>query len=354
LSNRNFFDGAATGRRQFLMNAATGLGALAVGAALPRAAYAAEAQTKGSRLVDVHLHYGGSQFDDAMKGADSFDAKNLKTVAQMCIDMMDKGGCEMGIFGIGSETPFKDLSKATANCRQMNENMAKAVSDNPKRFRFMASVPVWNMDDALKEVAYAMDTLKANGVHMFTSFEGKPMGDPMYAPLFDELNRRKIVIKTHPTVNPCCKGAGVPTGIIELGTDTMRAISTMLIGGNAHKYPDMKIIWSHEGGSLLALTQRLTGMMDEDKNGKLHAALPNGPDYELKRFYYDTAQAYHISTLAAAKAFYPLDHCLFGTDYPFRTVSETWAGITKTGIYNAAELKAIGGDNARKLLNLPA
>ena len=176
----------------------------------------------------------------------------------------------------------------------------------------------------------------------------------MYAPLFAELNRRKVIVKTHPAPNPCCKPVGIPTGVIELGTDTMRAIATMLISGSAHKYPDMKIIWSHLGGSLLALTQRLTGMMDEDKDGKLKAALPNGPGYELKRFYYDTAQAYHVSTLAASKAFLPLDHVLFGTDYPFRTVAETWAGLTKANVYSAAELKAIGSDNARKLLNLPA
>ncbi len=351
MSNRNMLGSTFTGRRQFLMGAA----GLAMASSIPvEHAMAAEAQAKGSRLVDVHIHYGGREFDDAMKGADAFDPKNLNTVVQICLDNMDKGGCEMGVFGMGTEAPFKDLSKSTAICRQLNENMAKAVSDNPKRFRFMASLPVWNMDDSLKEVSYALDTLKASGVHMFTNFQGKNMGDPYYAPLFDELNRRKIVVKTHPNPNVCCKTNGLSAGIVELGTDTMRAITTMLVGGHAHKYSDMKIIWSHEGGSLLALTQRLNGMMDDDKDGKLKAALPNGPDFELKRFYYDTAQAYHISTLAASKAFLPLDHVLFGTDFPFRTSSETWAGITKTGVYSVAELKAIGGDNARKLLNLPA
>jgi predicted TIM-barrel fold metal-dependent hydrolase len=344
MSSFNMARGA--NRRQFFAGAAACVGGIATASSFPRCA-AAASDIKASGLVDVHLHFGGSEFD-----ADSFTPNSLKADMQACLEMMDKGGCSMGIFG--PSKPFRDLSKATANCRIMNEYMARAVSDSPTRFRFMAIVPVWNMDDALKEVAYAMDTLKASGVHMFTSFQGKPMGDPMYAPLFDELNRRKTIIKTHPTMNPCCQNMGPLTGIIELGTDTMRAISLMLISGSATRYPDMKIIWSHEGGSLFGLTQRLAGMMDDDKNGKLKAALPMGPDFELKRFYYDTAQAYHVSTLAGAKAFIPLDHCLFGSDYPFRTIEETWVGINKTGIYNPRELKAIGGDNARKLFNLPA
>ena len=332
--------------RRRLLAGATALGASTL---LPHQVWA-QAATK---LIDVHLHYGGAQMDEAMK-KDSFDPANRKGVEKMCLDMLDKAGASMSVFGVGTEGPFKDRAKATAKVRELNEAMAQSVRDNPTRFRFMASVPVWDMDASLKEVAYAMDTLKANGVHMFTSFEGKPMGDAMYAPLFAELNRRKIVVKTHPVVNPCCKSPGIQTGIIELGTDTMRAITMMLTSGSAHKYPDMKIIWSHEGGSLLALTQRLVNMMDGEDAKALAAAMPQGPDYELKRFYYDTAQAYHLATQAASKAFLPLSQVLFGTDYPFRTAAETWAGILSTKLYNAAELKAIGGDNARKLLNLPA
>src|SRR5712692_4269061 len=104
---------------------------------------------------------------------------------------------------------------------------------------------------------YAMGPLKANGVHLVTSYQSTTfLGDPKFDPLFAELNRRKIVVKTHPAGNPCCQGlyanTGFDGGLVELGTDTMRAIARMLFSGAAEKFKDIPIIWSHSGGSLVA------------------------------------------------------------------------------------------------------
>jgi predicted TIM-barrel fold metal-dependent hydrolase len=163
-------------------------------------------------------------------------------------------------------------------------------------------------------------------------------------------------VKTHPSGNPCCTGlyanTGFDGGLVELGTDTMRAIGRVVFSGAAEKFPDVRIIWSHAGGSMVAFAQRFYGAIEN--NPKLAEAVPKGPEYYLRRFYYDVAQAYHPVTLRALKTLVPMSQILFGTDFAFRTALQTIEGIEKGGVFNAQELRALGSGNGRKLLGLPA
>ncbi len=131
--------------------------------------------------------------------------------------------------------------------RDLNESMAKTVADHPGRFGMFANLPLPDIDASLREMEYAMGPLKANGVHLVTSYQSTTfLGDPKFDPLFEELNRRKIVVKTHPAGNPCCQAlpanTGFDGGLVELGTDTMRAIGRMVFSGAAEKFKDVPII----------------------------------------------------------------------------------------------------------------
>jgi len=94
------------------------------------------------------------------------------------------------------------------------------------------------------------------------------------------------------------------------------------------------------GGSLVAFAQRFYGAIEN--NPKLAEAVPKGPEYYLRRFYYDVAQAYHPVTLRALKTLVPMSQILFGTDFAFRTALQTIEGIEKSGVFNAQELRARG------------
>lgn len=323
-------------------------GAAAIGAAslLPHMARAAALP---ATYIDTHIHPIGGEMSDVLK-IDAYDRASHPKIEQFILSQMEQGGVAMSLLSMGNDVSFKDAAKEPNGARALNESLAKMASNHPAKFRFFACLPMPDMDACVREAEYAMTSLGAVGVSLFTSYQDKWMGDPMYAPLFEELNRRKIVVRTHPRVSPCCSIKEFPTGLMELGSDTARAISRMLLTGSAHKYPDMKIIWSHAGGALLGQLQRYAGYVADDP--KVAAAMPNGPDYELKRFYYDTAQAYHPATLAALKTLVPNSQIFFGTDLPHRTQLESREGVEKSGIFNAQELKGIADGNVRRLLKL--
>jgi predicted TIM-barrel fold metal-dependent hydrolase len=248
--------------------------------------------------------------------------------------MMDEGGCDLTILSSGGNDGPR--------CREYNEFMAKMVSDHPGRFGMFGSLPWPDVDASLKELTYCMDTLKADGVRLSTSYGDKWLGDPSFAPLFEECNRRKVVIYTHPSAPNCCAKLvpGIGDATIEFGTDTTRAIVRMIFSGSSAKYPDMKMIFSHAGGTMPYLIVRLI---------KDSGAVPKGFPYEASRFYYDTAQVAGPGAMFALKNVVPMSQIVFGTDYPYISVAQTAKNLKESKVFSDAELAQIDAGNALKL-----
>ncbi|MBV8168261.1 MAG: amidohydrolase family protein, partial [Alphaproteobacteria bacterium] len=200
-----------------------------------------------------------------------------------------------------------------------------------------------------REIEYVLDVLKADGIGLLTSYGDKWLGDAAFDPVMAELNRRKAVVYTHPTVANCCRNllSDVLPAIVEYGTDTSRAIAKLLFSGAAARFPDIKWIFSHAGGTMPFLIERF---IFEAKNPRSAKALPNGLMHEVKKFYYDVAQSFQAPPMLGLKKLVPLSQIVYGTDYPFRTAEEHVKGLRECGVFNAAELQAIERDNALRLL----
>src|SRR4029079_8104570 len=140
---------------------------------------------------------------------------------------------------------------------------AKLVADHPNRFGFFAAMTLPNVDATLKEIAYAYDTLKADGVGFFPSYGDPWLVNPAYRPVIEELNRRNAVVHVHPTAANCCRdlnySSGVRAGSMEYGTHTTRAITGICFSGDAARFPNIRWIWSHAGGSMPFLAGRIDG-----------------------------------------------------------------------------------------------
>src|SRR5215467_13524935 len=152
---------------------------------------------------------------------------------------------EPGIY-FGDETFAKDLA------RRCNEFSAQLIHDYPQRFGAFAILPLPDIDAALRELEYALDTLKLDGVVLLSSVDGRYLGDPLFDELFSELNRRKAVVFLHPTV-PAINSAlklDLPPFLIEFVFDTTRAVTNLLYSGTLDRCPEIHFIVAHAGGTV--------------------------------------------------------------------------------------------------------
>lgn len=270
---------------------------------------------------------------------------------EMSIDDMDKSGIATSVVALMQPGAyFKDIAADRRIARESNEYAAKMARDYPGRFGSFATLPLMDVQGSLLEIEYAFDTLKADGIGLMTSYGLKYLGDQHFWPIWEELNRRKAVIYVHPLLAECCRNPvpGLPPSSIEFATDTTRTIASMLFGGAANKFPDIRWIWSHSGGTMPFLWSRFT-RQEVDMKEKAKAVLPNGVLHEVQRFYYDTAQGHHEGAIAALRALIPTSQIMFGTDFPYRLGQEVRQGLADRS-FTASERDAIDRGNALRIM----
>jgi 6-methylsalicylate decarboxylase len=335
-------------RRGFLSSGAAALG---IGAIATAAGGRALAERAEARRIDVHHHLAPPRWiADVVVGRNTGQRPLADWTPARSIEDMDKGGVATSITSISEPSVwFGDDEAARRLARECNEYAAKLVADHPGRFGMFAILPLPDVDGALRETEYAFDTLKADGICLMTSYQSKYLGDKAFAPVMDELSRRKAVVYTHPVRPDCCRNLvpDVAEPVIELGTDTTRTIASILFSGTAARCPDIRFIWSHGGGTLPFLTPRFVGWANARKD--LGARLPEGPIAALQKMYYDTAQAAHPYALASLLKLVSSSQIVFGTDFPFVTSERTGQGLIDYG-FDAGDLRRIERENALALL----
>jgi 6-methylsalicylate decarboxylase len=270
--------------------------------------------------------------------------------AEKSLADMDKNGILTSVVSLAPPGLwFGDAAQARNLARIVNDYGAQISKDFPGRFGLFAALPLPDSEGSLREIEYALDTLHADGIGLMTNYGDKWLGDASFAPVWEELNRRKAVIYTHPNTPACCGNLkdDVPSGVLELAMDTTRTVASLLFSGTAARYPDIRWILSHGGGTTPFLLSRL--LRQEAEMKEREKRLPKGLTYELKKFHYDTAQANHPGALAALLKLAPVSQILFGTDYPYRPGAEEVSGLSAQH-FPAEDLLAIERDNALRIL----
>ncbi len=331
-------------RRGFL----GGLLAAGAGIVLPGCASPTSAAVKDR--IDIHHHLFSPAYVAELAKANQAPPIVRGWSVARTLDDMDKAGVKTAMLSVTTpQVSFTDAANARRIARESNEWVAKLAKDNPGRFGSFAMLPMQDTDSALAELTYALDVLKADGIGLLTSYGDKWLGHPSFAPVMNELNRRKAILYTHPTAANCCRNLqeDVPPTVIEFGTDTTRTITDIVFSGTAARCPDIQFIFSHAGGTLPFLTERLIKMPILDP--KLAPRVPRGVLTELQRFYYDTAWSAHPGALASLTKLVNVAQILFGSDYPYRTGIDHVKGLAEYG-FSAADLRAIERGNALRLL----
>ena len=273
------------------------------------------------------------------------------------LELMDETGMAAVVHSIASPGAyFGDADLAVRIARECNEGAARVISDRPHRFGAFALLPMPDVRASIVEAVHALDTLKLDGIVLLTHAGSRHLGHPDENELYAELDRRKAVVFVHPLRNQAqnVPAYQYPAGMTELVLDTTRAVANLLWNGTFGKFPNIRWIMPHGGGTLPFLAYRLSAM---DKKPKIREHLPGGSVASaLRGLYYDVAEVVATAPLACLMATADPSHLLFGSDFPFsrhrdpaQDVRDMIAGFEAFDGWDAATRRGIEHDNALKL-----
>jgi len=303
-----------------------------------------------NRKIDTHQHFLPKVYVDAV-GLDLLSAAMPGGIAptssaEAAIAMMDENGIDEGILSISSGPTLPDAATLLRKC---NDHAAELRSRFKGRFGSFASLPLPDVEAALKEVSYCLDELKVDGFILFTNYDGKYLGDEHFTPLLEELDRRGTVVFVHPNQPPHDIPSVAPASVLEYPFETTRTATSLIMSGAMSRFKNVRFILSHAGGTLPFLVPRLAlsiSMMPPV------AERVGDPLAAVRSFYFDTALSAGNPSLASLAQVADPGRILFGTDFPFaptnaiRRFGSVLDAIDIPGI----EMTRVYGENAARLL----
>ncbi len=237
---------------------------------------------------------------------------------------MDAFGIDMQVLTLSAPgVYFNDPGLSRALSQMTNDFIAEVARKHPDRFLSLASVPLNDIDQGLSEMARAIDRLGMDGVVIGTNVNQRPLSDDSFLPFFEEVNRRAVPVALHPlrAIGQDMMPAedvrlAVPTNVGFL-FETTRTIAQLTFKGIFERYPNVRFILPHSGGAIPFVYPRWDIFTRSRPAGHALRKLPHLPSYYLKRHYYDTALAFHPSTMRCTLDLAGIDHLVFGTDFPY-------------------------------------
>jgi len=306
--------------------------------------------------IDVHHHLFPPAFVNGLVDSGHYLSRGIAKswTPRASIENMDEGGVARAITSITA--PGFDVvapARRVTATRECNEYGAKMATEFPGRFGLFAALPLPDVDASLREIAYALDVLEADGIGLLTSYRDKWLGDAVFAPVMDELERRKAVVYVHPTTPECCRNLmeGIPDWVIEFPVDTTRTIASLLFSGTVARCPNIRFVFAHIGGILPLVADHLVRAAEVDPT--LRKKISQGVKEAISSFHYDTALRAHPTGLKAALELVDVSRLLFGTDAPLRKSRDQLQGLLDHG-FSAQDLRRIECDNALALLSRTA
>ena len=305
--------------------------------------------------IDVHFHLIPRFFGDAVHEAGLMlaTAKYPEWSPALALELMDKHDIALAITSaVWPGAGFLPNDKAAPFARRCNDYAADLIARHPRRFGCFGLLPMHDVDAAVAEAQYCLNTLRFEGIGLFASYGERFLGDPFFDPLMSYLNSAKAIVHVHPSLHPSSKSLKLqwPGWLVEYVFDTTRAAVNLIFSGALARFPDIRFILSHAGGTLpyLALRLELAPMIEASLQKVPCDDIRGG----LKSFWYDSALACGPQTLDALSRVAAKDHILFGSDWPFcgdSVVTEEIGQLTAPGFLAAEAVSMIARENAMAL-----
>lgn len=298
--------------------------------------------SKANWRIDMHHHVVPPQYAD-----DSMPIKLPNS--EMQLRTMDGWRIQTAITSLTPRVLMANSHRLREVARTCNEFQARMLVDRPSRFGAFALLPLPDVDGALEELAYAIDVLRLDGIGLFSSYDGRYLGDSSFDPVFDELHRRKAVVFIHPThcEAPVETNLGAPPFVVEYVFDTTRAIVNLIFTGTLQRCVDMRVIVAHGGGAVPFLAQRISMLEGHRRAGAVTGVLPT-----LRSLYYEIASTTAAYALRSLQELAGATRILWGSDLPFVYGERLKAELDhweEYGGFDAAARAAVERQNALRL-----
>ena len=272
------------------------------------------------RRIDVHFHHIPPFYREAVYAAGRGPAigKYPDWSPALALELMDAQGIEVALTSVAQPgVGFGTRESAEKLARRCNEFAAELMMRWPGRFGAFATVPMWSMDGACKEIAYALDTLRLDGVSLFASYGEKFLGDREFDPVLELLDARGTMVFIHPGMHPSSKGLALPwpAFMMEYLFDTTRAVVNLVFSGTIERYPRIRFILPHAGGLVpffawrLSVSPMIDARLPALSREKIYAGLAH--------FWYDNALSPGRETFGALDQVARPERIVFGSDFPF-------------------------------------
>jgi 6-methylsalicylate decarboxylase len=299
------------------------------------------------KIIDVHSHIITNL------GSQAPMDKLPPWSIEQSLSLMDANGISASVLSLPDSASHAEGPEGCQLARRINEQLADIVSKHPTRFGAMATLPALAATDGvLEEMAYALDTLKLDGVATTTSIDDIYLGDTRYDPWFEEMNRRGVTLFVHPVPAKASRSVdlGIDVSILEFMFDTTRMLVNMVLRGAKNRFSKIKVISTHGGGTMPYLRTRIETLEKVFGPGKGRARLSKEEIREgLASFYYDLTAATSPAQLFALLQMVPISHLLMGFDNPFMPAwtfppaiqdMQRWNGFSETDVSSIAHRNA--------------
>ena len=266
-------------------------------------------------VVDVHSHIITPEFVSSLEREGRLMDEGFplpKYNVENHLKWMDEAGVQTSVLTLAAPQP---TSEAIRLC---NEAAARIKREHPGRFKFCAALPLPDVNAAIREAIYALDTLKADGIKLATNVGGQYLGAPELDTLFSVLNERRAVIILHPhRPEPVNRQVmqQTPLAMQEYLSETTRAVSNMISRNVLARYNNIKVVVPHCGAYLPLAIPRMKSLTPVMQANKMVGKI----DYEanLRTLYYDLAGAHSPEVIRMLLTITTPDHLLYGSDYPY-------------------------------------
>ena len=277
-------------------------------------------------LVDYHAHAITDSYRElvakhGMLFDEGFPLPQWSVESQL--QMMAEAGIDRAILTLPAPHPyFGDQAECNAACRQFNEELADLVESQKSKvespFAFAATLPLPDVQAAIAEAHYALDTLDAVGVRLATNVYGQYLGDSALDPLMQFLSDLHALVILHPHKPSPVNGkvmTQTPLAMQEYLSETTRTVCNMISRNIFARYPGMRVVVPHAGAYLPIAIPRMRSLYPVMRKNGLVGEIDF--DANLRSLYFDLAGSPSDETVQALLTLTTHDHLLYGTDYPY-------------------------------------